>query len=315
MAVLITGTAGFIGSHLADRLLARGEQVIGLDSFDSYYDPSLKRANLATALTHEAFSLVEADIRAARALDRAFACAPISQVVHLAARVGVRASVADPLSYADVNVTGTIAVLEACVRHSVNRLIFASSSSVYGLNARLPLSEDDPVTAPASPYAVTERAGELLCQAYHHLHGLSACCLRLFSVYGPRQRPDMAIARFVRALDRGEEIRLYGDGSSCRDYTFVDDVVAGLEAALSVDCGFEIINLGSSQPVALTEVVAALAAALGKAAQPVVSLEDPCEVKYTCADISKAARLLGYVPRVPLPEGIARYVDWYRRQQ
>ncbi len=315
MAVLITGAAGFIGSNLADRLLSRGTEVVGLDNFDAYYDPAVKRKNLTRALENDEFHLVEGDIRDEAALSQAFDYEEISHVVHLAARAGVRASIQNPHLYADVNVNGTIRVLDASIKHKVHKLIFGSSSSVYGMNAKLPFSEDDPVERPVSPYAATKRAGELVCFAYHHLYQLPVCCLRFFTVYGPRQRPEMAIHKFTRLIDEGEELPFYGDGTSRRDYTFISDILDGIEAAMNLDCAFEIINLGDSAPVELSQLVSIIENTVGNKANIKPLPDQPGDVPVTYADISKAARLLDYAPQVPLLEGVARFVKWYHQQR
>jgi UDP-glucuronate 4-epimerase len=311
-SVLVTGAAGFIGSHLVERLVADGHQVVGLDAFDDAYDPAIKRRNLEGALRHKAFRLVEGDVRDRDALSKAADAVDI--VVHLAARAGVRASLRDPLLYEDVNVRGTMNVLAVCSEKNVSRLIFGSSSSVYGMSAQPPFSEDDPAARPISPYAATKRAAELMCFTHHHLHGLPITCLRFFTVYGPRQRPDMAIHQFTRRIDRGERITLFGDGTSARDYTYVDDIIDGVMASLSLASGFDIINLGGAETTQLRELVSLVEKALGKRAQIEWLPDQPGDVAVTFADVSKARRLLGYAPKVKVPEGVARFVEWYRAQ-
>lgn len=328
MAILLTGGAGFIGSHLAEKLLAQGSEVVCLDDFNDYYDPARKRANIAAALENPSYHLVEGDIRDQALVERVFTRFPIEKVAHLAARAGVRPSFRDPLLYADVNVAGTLALLEAARRHRVGQFVFGSSSSVYGVSPRIPFAEDDPCDAPISPYAATKRAGELLGYTYHQAYGLPITSLRFFTVYGPRQRPDMAIHLFTRLIDQGQEVTLFGDGSTRRDYTYIDDIVAGVVAALgrplpavlslpkgnvlSLSKGFEIINLGGAQTTSLLELVRLIEAALGKKAQIRWQPEQPGDVPLTYADVSKAGRLLGYAPKVPVPEGIGRFVGWYR---
>lgn len=311
-AVLVTGAAGFIGSHVTERLLGRGESVLGLDNFDEFYDPALKRQNLAAALAHPNFRLVEGDIRDARLVGELFQTGPRA-VIHLAARAGVRPSLLQPQLYADVNVNGTIVVLEAARRAGVKRFVYASSSSVYGGNTKVPFAEDDPVDHPVSPYAATKKATELVAHTYHHLYGIEALGLRFFTVYGPRQRPEMAIARFTELIDRGQPVPLFGDGSARRDYTYIDDIVDGVLAALDRGSGYRVYNLGESATTTLTELVGLIAAALGRTANVEHRPPEPGDVPITFADIGRARRELGYHPAVPVREGIQRYIAWYRR--
>lgn len=308
--ILVTGVGGFIGSHLADRLLADGYDVVGLDNFDNFYDPAIKRRNLRNALNNKRFRLIEGDIRDAETLQRAGEGSDV--VVHLAARAGVRPSIRDPLLYEDVNIRGTINILDMCRKKGIPRLLFGSSSSVYGVSSKVPFSEDDPVGCPISPYAASKRAAELMSFTYHHLYGLSITCLRFFTVYGPRQRPEMAIHKFTRCIDQGQEITLFGDGTSARDYTYVDDIVDGIMAALHQPAGFEIINLGGSQTTELRELVSLIEDALGKRAKIKRLPDQPGDVPITYADISKAKRLLGYSPKVSVSEGVPRFVEWFR---
>jgi UDP-glucuronate 4-epimerase len=312
MRVLVTGGAGFIGSHLTDRLLARGDRVVVLDDFNDFYDPAIKRANIAAHLPHPSYRLVEGDIRDRELVFRIFAEERFDAVAHLAARAGVRPSLAQPVLYEEVNCVATLHLLEAAAAHGKPRFVFASSSSVYGINSKLPFSEEDPIERPVSPYAATKRAGELHVFTAHHLHGLRAVCLRFFTVYGPRQRPEMAIARFIRALESGEAIPFYGDGTSRRDYTYIDDIGDGLEKALDRDFGFEIVNLGGAHPVTLTELVAAIEAATGRKARVLRQPDQPGDVPVTFAATEKAERLLGFRARVSLEEGLRRSVEWYR---
>jgi UDP-glucuronate 4-epimerase len=311
--LLVTGGAGFIGSHLVDRRLARGDRVVVLDDFNDYYDPALKRANVAPHLSDPRYRIVEADIRDREAVFRVFAEERPEAVVHLAARAGVRPSLAQPVLYEEVNCVGTLHLLEAAAAHGKPRFVFGSSSSVYGINSKLPFSEEDPIERPISPYAATKRAGELHVFTAHHLHGIEAVCLRFFTVYGPRQRPEMAIAKFIRAIDVGEPITIFGDGSSRRDYTYVDDIVDGIEAALNRPSGFDIINLGGSSPVTLAELVAAIEEATGKKARVDRRPDQPGDVPVTYAAVEKAQERLGFRARVPLAEGLARSVAWHRR--
>ncbi len=315
MNVLVTGGAGFIGSHLVDRRLAHGDRVVVLDDFNDFYDPGLKRANVETHLRAPSFRLVEGDIRDRPLVFRLFAEEKFDAVVHLAARAGVRPSLALPVLYEEVNVVGTLHLLEAAVAHGAPRFLFASSSSVYGVNSKLPFSEDDPIEKPISPYATTKRAGELHVYTAHHLHGLAATCLRFFTVYGPRQRPEMAIAKFIRSIDTGAPIPFYGDGGSRRDYTYVDDIADGVEAALSVPSGFEIVNLGGAHPVTLSQLVTAIEKAVGKPAILDRQQNQPGDVPVTFASVEKAAKLLHFRARVPLEEGLKRSVEWYRSQK
>ena len=314
MRLLITGGAGFIGSHIADRRMARGDRVVVLDDFNDYYDPRRKRRNVQPHLGDPRYRLVEGDIRDRELVLRLFGEESFDAIVHLAARAGVRPSLEQPVLYEEVNCVGTLHLLEAAVSHGKPRFVFASSSSVYGINSKLPFSEDDPIDRPISPYATTKRAGELHVFSTHHIHGLPAVCLRFFTVYGPRQRPEMAIARFIRDLESGAPIPFYGDGSSRRDYTFIDDIADGVEASLEAAFAFEIVNLGSAHPVTLTALVEALEAATGKSARLDRLPEQPGDVPATFASVEKAERLLDFRPRVSLAEGLRRSVAWSRSQ-
>lgn len=311
-AVLVTGAAGFIGSHTVDRLLARGERVIGLDNFDAFYDPALKRRNLAGAQGNPAFRLVVGDIRDPALLQGLLAGERVRAVIHLAARAGVRPSVEQPELYADVNVRGTTVLLEAARRAGVPKVVYASSSSVYGGNTKLPFSEMDPVDHPVSPYAATKKATELIAHTYHHLYGLEAIGLRFFTVYGPRQRPEMAIHAFTRLISQGAPVPLFGDGSARRDYTYIDDVLQGVLSALDRGRGCRIYNLGESATTRLDELLALLGRALGL--EPAIDRRppQPGDVPATYADISRARAELGYHPQVPVAEGIRRFVEWFR---
>ncbi len=317
--ILVTGGAGFIGSHLTRRLLGRGERVTVLDDFNDFYDPARKRRNVAALAAEpaagERFALVEGDIRDGGLLDRIFAAGRFDAVIHLAARAGVRPSLREPILYEDVNCIGTLRLLEAARHHGPPRFVFGSSSSVYGINTKVPFAEDDEVNQPISPYATTKRTGELLCYNYHHLYGFRVSCLRFFTVYGPAQRPEMAIAKFTDLLARGEAIPMFGDGGSRRDYTFVDDIVDGLLAALDLSPGFEIFNLGGADTTTLADLVQWIAAELAVEPRIEYLAAQPGDVPITYADVSKAARLLGYSPKVPIREGLRRFVRWYRQQQ
>ncbi len=308
MRVLVTGGAGFIGSHLLRKLLARGDSVAVLDDLNDYYDPALKRANLAAA---PGVAVVEGDIRDEKALARAFDPKP-DAVIHLAARAGVRPSLEQPDLYASVNVGGTFALLEACRRSGVGKFVFASSSSVYGDADRVPFREDEPDPRPVSPYGVTKQAGEHAVRLYHRLHGLRATALRFFTVYGPGQRPDMAIHKFARLILDGEEVPLFGDGSTLRDYTYVDDAVGGIFGALGRDDGFEVYNIGESRTVQLSELVGLLEKNLGMTARIKRLPEQAGDVKRTYADISKARERLKYSPSTPIEVGIAKFCAWIK---
>lgn len=308
--VLVTGGAGFIGSHLVERLLAMGEAVSIVDSFDDFYDPSIKRRNLAAALEHPRCRLYEADLREPSDLEAACGREPVDVVVHLAARAGVRPSIQNPVLYADVNVNGTVTLLEAARRFGVGRFVFASSSSVYGNQPKVPFHEDDLVDHPVSPYAATKRAGELLCHTYHHLYGLPMTCLRFFTVYGPRCRPDLAIAKFARLLIDDKPIPMFGDGSMRRDFTFIDDIVDGIVSAMAHCGAYRIYNLGRSDPVVLREMIETLSQALGVKPHIERCPEQPGDVQQTYADVSRAAAELGYQPKVNFADGIGRYVAW-----
>ncbi|MCK4375008.1 MAG: GDP-mannose 4,6-dehydratase [Candidatus Brocadiae bacterium] len=314
MRVLVTGGAGFIGSHLLDRLVEGGRWAVCLDNFDDLYSPQVKRANIADALASGRVELVEGDIRDAELCRSLLARDDVRAVVHLAARAGVRPSIEQPALYQQVNCEGTVNLLEAArLAHGVEKFIFGSSSSVYGINSKIPFSEDDPIAQPISPYAATKRAGELLCHVYHHLYGLPVVCLRFFTVYGPRQRPDLAIHKFTRLIANGEPIPVYGDGTSRRDYTYYSDVVDGIMAALEAPLDFEIINLGNSEPVELHRLIELIEECLGREARIERLPDQPGDVPVTYADISKARRLLGYEPRFPIGQGIADFVEWFSR--
>ena len=310
MTVLVTGGAGFIGSHLVERLLSRGNAVTCLDSFDSYYDPSLKRRNIAALLGHPEFTLVEGDIRNTQDLDRCFAGKPFDVAVHLAARAGVRPSIANPELYYDVNVMGTLRLLEAMRRAGLRKLVFASSSSVYGNDQHVPFSETDNVDHPISPYAASKKAGELLCHTYHNLHGFDVHCLRFFTAYGPRQRPDMAIHQFIRKIRDKQPVTLYGDGSSKRDYTYVTDIVQGVEQAIARVKGYEIINLGESRMTSLLDLIRVIETEVGEKAILQNKPMQPGDVTATCADIDKARSLLAYDPRFSMQKGIRLSCEW-----
>jgi UDP-glucuronate 4-epimerase len=311
--VLVTGAAGFIGSHVAEALVARGDEVVGLDNFDPFYARAVKEANVAGLGAGPRFRLVEGDIR-----DPALVAGLLDAgtvVVHLAARAGVRPSLEDPAAYASVNIEGTAVLLEAARRAGARRFVFGSSSSVYGDTAPVPFAEDWPALLPISPYAATKRAGELLCAAFAQLYALRIIALRFFTVYGPRQRPDLAIHKFTRLIRAGLPIPFYGDGSSARDYTYIDDIVGGVLAAVdwtgSAGPGVEIVNLGESRTTTLASLVAQIAAAVGREARLERLPPQPGDVQRTCADVRKAARVLEYRPSTTVEEGIPRFVRWF----
>ncbi len=315
MHFLVTGGAGFIGSHVAEHLLAAGHEVTVFDDLNPFYDPAIKRAALQVLERSGSgrFRFVQGDLVERPALDAVFAGGRIDQVIHLAARAGVRPSLEEPALYQRVNVEGTVNLLEAGRLAGVRKFILASSSSVYGVNAKVPFSEDDPIFRAISPYASSKLACEALGHTYHHVYGLDVVMLRFFTVYGPRQRPDLAIHKFARLIDSGRPVPVFGDGSTARDYTYVDDIVSGVLACTHREFGFGIYNLGESQTVTLSELISLLEQALGKKAvldrQPL----QPGDVPITYADISKARRDLGYDPRTKIAEGIPRFVEWFRR--
>ena len=313
--ILVTGGAGFIGSHLVDRLLADDHQVTVVDNFNDFYDAATKRANLAAHTGRSAFELIEADISDADAIDKIFARSGFNAVVHLAARAGVRPSLERPLDYERTNVQGTYALLEAARRYEVERFIFGSSSSVYGVNSTVPFSENDAIARPISPYAATKIAGEAACHVYSHLFGTRVVCLRFFTVYGARQRPDLAIHKFARLMTEGRPIPVFGDGTSRRDYTYIDDIISGVIAALSYDRSrFEIINLGESETVELGRLIELLERALDRRAIIDRQPAQPGDVPVTYADISKARMLLGYDPQTKIEAGIEKFAEWFKQQ-
>jgi UDP-glucuronate 4-epimerase len=313
--VLVTGGAGFIGSWLSEALLDRGDRVTVIDNFDHFYDPQRKRANISSFSGHPNFTLVEGDIRDPKALDAALEIAPHDAVVHLAARAGVRPSIADPALYDSVNVVGTTTLLEALRRHRVPQLVFGSSSSVYGSTTPVPFSEDRPADRPSSPYGYTKRANELACYAFHELYGTHVSCLRFFTVYGPRQRPEMAIHRFTRLIAEGREVPIFGDGSAQRDFTYVDDIVSGVLAALDHPDGYRIYNLGTTAVTRLSDLVDTIARTLDRPARISYQPPSPGDVPITYADITRARRELGYQPKTALKEGIRCFVDWLTTKQ
>jgi UDP-glucuronate 4-epimerase len=311
---LVTGGAGFIGSHLVDRLLSSDPaKILVIDNFDDFYHPSFKRENIANHLGHPDYRLVEADIRNYAALKQIFSEEPIDIIIHLAAKAGVRPSVSDPRTYQDVNVAGTLNLLDLAQRNGVRKFIFGSSSSVYGPSATPPFKEDAPLS-PISPYAATKAAGELFAHTFSHLHEMNIVCLRFFTVYGPRQRPDLAINKFARLITSKQPIPVYGDGTSERDFTYIDDILQGLMAAIDYDASsFEIINLGESRTITVNHMIELLEQALGEKAIVEQRPPQPGDMPLTHADISKASRLLNYQPTTPIEMGIGKFVDWLRK--
>jgi UDP-glucuronate 4-epimerase len=314
--ILITGGAGFIGSHLVDRLLAEGDwQVTVVDDFNDFYEPGIKRENIDAHLSHPAFRLVEADIRDREALAEAFAGPDFDCIVHLAARAGVRPSLQQPALYTETNINGTLNLLELARERNIKQFVFGSSSSVYGINAKVPFSEDDPIRRPISPYAATKAAGELLCHTYSHLYGLRGVCLRFFTVYGARQRPDLAIHKFAKLISQGRPIPIFGDGTTRRDYTYIDDIISGVRAAIDYQASeYEVINLGESRTVELNELITLLENELGRKATIDRQPLQPGDVPQTFADITKARRLLDYNPRTQIEDGIRKFIQWFQKR-
>jgi UDP-glucuronate 4-epimerase len=311
--LLITGGAGFIGSHLVDRLLKTDvAHVAVVDDFNDFYAPSIKRDNIRDHLNDPRYKLFEVDIRDRAALQQVFESNNFDCVVHLAARAGVRPSLSEPQLYAETNVNGTLNLLELTRQHDIKHFVFGSSSSVYGINAKVPFSEDDPIRQPISPYAATKGAGELLCHTYSHLYGLRCICLRFFTVYGPRQRPDLAIHKFAKLISENKPIPVFGDGTTRRDYTYIEDIIDGVIAAIHYDkSDYEVINLGESRTVELRELISLLEKELDAPATIDRQAPQPGDVPQTFADISKARALLGYAPKTQIEEGLQRFVEWF----
>jgi len=340
MKILVTGGAGFIGSHVTEALLARGDEVVCFDNFNDYYSPARKRKNVAPFLSHPpgslwdrdpfptgsckegenpSYHLYEQDVRDLEGMESIFASVKdpegqegIEKIVHMAALVGVRHSVENPLDYPSVNVRGTLYLLELARRYGVQNFVFASSSSVYGASKKTPFSERDPTDRPLAPYPASKKASELLAHAYHHAYGLRCTSLRFFSVYGPRGRPDMAPYLFTQRISEGKEITLFDEGRPQRDWTYIEDIVQGVLAALDADFEYEVINLGYSKPVPMRDFVTIVEELVGRKATIVSHPLPPSELPITHADISKARRLLGYEPKTSLEEGLPRFVDWFR---
>ena len=315
MNVLVTGGVGFIGSHVCERLLADGHTVCALDDLNDFYDPAIKQNTLRELQARaESFAFVHADITQRAELDDVLGSMPFDQIIHLAARAGVRPSLEQPALYQRVNVEGTTHLLEAAREHGVQKITIASSSSVYGVNSSVPFSETDPIFNAISPYAASKMACETLGHVYHHVYGMDVCMLRFFTVYGPRQRPDLAIHKFAKLMQSGRPITVFGDGSTSRDYTYVDDTVDGILACTEREFGYEVINLGESQTVELSRLIELLESALGIEAQIDRQPLQPGDVPITYANIDKARRLLGYDPQTKIEDGIPRFVEWFRQQ-
>lgn len=315
MNILVTGGAGFIGSHLSALLLKNGHSVTALDNFNTYYPPAIKRDNVSALIGRPSYTLLEGDITDLPFLQDHFASHRYDVIVHLAARAGVRPSIQEPQLYDLVNVTGTINLLEMCRRHHMERVVFASSSSVYGANSKVPFQEADVVDFPISPYAASKKAGELICYTYHHLYNLSITCLRFFTVYGPRQRPDMAIHKFAKLIAKGEPVPVFGDGRTRRDYTYIDDILQGIYASILHCQGYRIYNLGESNTVELRYLIELLESALGQKARLEFLEDQPGDVPITYADISKAKAELGYDPQTAIEKGIPVFAEWFKEKQ
>lgn len=315
MNIILTGGAGFIGSHVCAELLGRGARVAVIDDFNDFYDPLLKRENVRPFLDNPAFRLYELDIRDGEKVREVFRKERPDSVCHLAARAGVRPSIEMPLLYEEVNCVGTLNLLEASKDARVKNFVFASSSSVYGVNSKVPFSEEDPIVCPISPYATTKRAGELMCFTYSHLYKIPVTALRFFTVYGERGRPDMAVAKFTRLVWEGREIEVYGDGSAKRDFTYVGDIMDGVVRSIYTPSKYEIINLGGSKTIDVNSLIALIEKSLGKKAKVKYSNPVPGDVPLTYADVSKAKRLLGFDPKVRIEEGVERYAKWFLQRE
>ncbi|MCK5122948.1 MAG: GDP-mannose 4,6-dehydratase [Candidatus Pacebacteria bacterium] len=313
MKILVTGGAGFIGSHLVKRLLNEGFSVVCVDNFNNFYDPQVKERNVKNFINNPNFRLYREDIRNFEVLSKIFERERIDKIVHLAAMAGVRNSIRCPSLYTEVNIPGTVNLLELAKKYKISNFVFASSSSVYGGNKKVPFSEDDPVNYPISPYAAAKKAGELICYTYHHLYNLNITCLRFFTVYGPAGRPDMAPYKFTRLVLKGDKILMFGDGSSQRSYTYVDDIIEGISSALDKELGYEIINLGGSELVSLKNFISLIENISGRKAKIKRALEQPGDMPITYADISKAKRLLNYAPRTNLEKGMTIFISWFKK--
>ena len=313
MKILVTGGAGFIGSHVCDSLLARGDEVIAIDNFNDYYDPKTKEENIKHNLVNPKFKLFRVDITNFSEMERIFSVEKPDKVINLAARAGVRPSIKDPFIYEKVNIKGLLNLLELSKRFKIKNFISASSSSVYGNREEGPFKETDDVNRQISPYAATKKAGEEMCYTYHHLYGLKCSCLRFFTVYGPRGRPDMAPLKFTKMISNCEEIQVYGEGNSKRDYTFISDIVDGVLAALDNNFDYEIFNLGGSNPVELNYFISVIENAVGKKAIKKHIEKQQGDVEITFADLNKSERMLNYKPKIKIEEGIKKLVGWYQK--
>lgn len=314
--ILVTGGAGFIGSHLVDNLLAENFRVVVVDNLNDFYASEIKRANIAAHFSNPEFRFVETDIRNREELNKVFTEETFDVIVHLAARAGVRPSLENPAEYVETNINGTVNLLELAKDFKVKQFVFGSSSSVYGVNSKIPFSETDGIFQPISPYAATKAAGELLCHTYSYLYDIRTVCLRFFTVYGARQRPDLAIHKFAKLISDGKPIPVFGDGATRRDYTYVDDIIQGVRAAMNYTASkHEVINLGESQTIELRELIALLEKALEKKAVINRQSLQAGDVPQTYADISKAERLLNYRPQTQIEEGISRFVDWFKNAE
>lgn len=311
MTILVTGAAGFIGSHVCEQLIRQGISVIGIDNFDLFYPKQIKKLNLAQLNQNKQFQFHEVDIRDGKTLNEIFSSEKVEVVIHLAAKAGVRPSIDSIAEYYDVNVNGTVSLLESMRVNKVKKMLFASSSSIYGNNQKVPFSEADRVDNPISPYASTKKSGELLCHVYCHLYNFDITCLRFFTVYGPRQRPDLAIHKFTRLIQNGIPLPFYGDGSTSRDYTYIDDIVNGVKCALDHLGGYKIFNLGESKVVTLQRLVDIIEEALGKKAVLDHLPMQQGDVNRTNADISKAKTEIGYAPKCDIETGIKNFIEWY----
>jgi UDP-glucuronate 4-epimerase len=314
MNILVTGGAGFIGSHLCETLLKdKNNKIICLDNFNDYYDPEIKKNNIQSLSTNNSFIIYQADILDTEKLAKIFEKEKIDTIIHLAARAGVRPSIEEPMLYQKVNIEGTLNLLEAAKKYKIKKLLFASSSSVYGNNKKVPFSETDNVDYPVSPYAATKKAGELLCYNYHHLYQIPIVCLRFFTVYGPRQRPEMAIHKFTRLITENKEIPVFNNGNCLRDFTYIDDIIQGITNILKSDFTFDIVNLGESATTKTIDLIKLIENALGKKAKLKMLPAQPGDVEKTFADITRAKEKYGYNPEFPIDKGIDRFIKWFEK--
>ena len=312
MKLLVTGAAGFIGSHLVDRLLNTGYQVSGIDNFDPFYNPKIKEKNISGALQSTQFKLFRCSILNKSELDRIFTRGHFDLVIHLAAKAGVRPSIQDPTGYFQVNAEGTLNLLELCRKHHIGKFIFGSSSSVYGNNKKIPFSEQDPVDHPISPYAASKKSAELICHNYYHLYKIKIFVLRFFTVYGPRQRPDLAIHKFFKLINKNKPIPIFGNGETYRDYTYIDDIINGIVTSIKKVKGYEIINLGESEPIKLKKLIRLIEKTVGRKVEKQYLEKQPGDVNKTCADIQKAKKLLNYHLSTHMEEGLRQFYDWFK---